>query len=109
MVDLEAGLIGSGRLPSEVRAALYRIVQEALTNIVRHAAPHRASVLLTPKERSLLLVVEDDGQGFDRAQLRTGGLGLDGMRERVHLLDGTLKIESSKGSGTTLVVEVPRW
>ena len=107
VVDLEAGLSAQARLPAETETALYRIVQEALTNMLKHAAPRRASVLLTPKERTLLLVVEDDGRGFDPAAAGNGGLGLSGMRERVHLLDGTFKLESSPGSGTTLVVEVP--
>jgi two-component system sensor histidine kinase NreB len=107
VVDLEAGLSAQARLPTETETALYRIVQEALTNMLKHAAPRRASVLLTPKERTLLLVVEDDGSGFDPATAGNGGLGLDGMRERVHLLDGTFKLESSPGSGTTLVIEVP--
>jgi signal transduction histidine kinase len=106
VVDLEAGLSAQVRLPSETETALYRIVQEALTNMLKHAAPRRASVLLTPKERSLLLVVEDDGRGFDPA-VSNGGLGLDGMRERVHLLNGTFQIESRREAGTTLVIEVP--
>ena len=107
VVDVEAGHSAQARQPTETETALCRIVQEALTNMLKHAAPRRASVLLTPKERTLLLVVEDDGRGFDPAVAGNGGLGLDGMRERVHLLDGTFKLESSPGSGTTLVIEVP--
>ena len=105
-VDLEARL-GSERLPSELETALYRIVQEGLTNIAKHADPSRASVFVTPKNGTVLLVLEDDGHGFDPAGLRGGGIGLEGMRERVELLEGRLTIESSAGAGTTLVVEVP--
>jgi signal transduction histidine kinase len=105
-VDLEAQL-GSERLPSEIETALYRIVQEALTNMAKHAEPSRASVLVTPKNGRVLLVLEDNGHGYDPAQPKNGGLGLEGMRERVELLEGRLTIESSKGAGTTLVIEVP--
>ncbi len=95
------------RLPSEVETALYRIVQESLTNVVKHARASRVSVLLARKPGSVAAVIEDDGQGFDPADTRVGGFGLIGMRERVGLLGGRLQIESSADRGTTLVVEVP--
>ena len=75
--------------------------------MAKHADPSRASVLVTPKNGNVLLVLEDDGRGFDPVQARNGGLGLEGMRERVELLEGRLTIESSTDAGTTLVVEVP--
>ncbi len=106
-VDLEARLGTDQRLPAEIETALYRIVQEGLTNVAKHAGPSRASVLVTPKNGSILLVLEDDGSGFEPATVNGGGIGLEGMRERVELLEGRLTIESSKGAGTTLVVEVP--
>jgi two-component system sensor histidine kinase DegS len=62
---------------------------------------------VTPKNGSVLLVLEDDGTGFDPSKAQNGGLGLEGMRERVELLEGRMTIESSKEAGTTLVVEVP--
>lgn len=105
-VDLEARL-GAERLPAEVETALYRIVQEGLTNMAKHADPSRASVLVTPKNGRVLLVLEDDGIGFDAGQAEGSGLGLEGMRERVELIEGRMTIESSAGIGTTLVVEVP--
>jgi signal transduction histidine kinase len=105
-VDLEAQL-GAERLPTEIETALYRIVQEGLTNVAKHADPTRASVFVTPKNGNVLLVLEDDGSGFDPAKVRNGGLGLEGMRERVELLEGRMTIESSEDAGTTLVVEVP--
>lgn len=105
-VDLESQL-GEGRLPSEVETALYRVVQEALTNVVKHASAERVSILLSRKDGSVVAVVEDDGSGFDPGATREDALGLAGMRERAALLGGRLQIESASGAGTTLVAEVP--
>jgi len=105
-VELEAGL-GEHRLSAEVETTLYRIVQEALTNVVKHADAAKVSVLLVRREGWVTAVIEDDGRGFDPGNAREDGLGLLGMRERVELHDGRLKIEAAQGSGTTLVVEMP--
>jgi signal transduction histidine kinase len=105
-VDLENRLKNT-RLPTDVETALYRIVQEALTNVVKHAGAARVSIVLMHRDRSVAVVVEDDGSGFDPAAAREEGLGLVGMRERVGLVGGSLKIESAAGTGTTLVAEVP--
>jgi len=105
-VDLEAQL-GDKRLPGEVETTLYRIVQEALTNIVKHAEASRVSILLVRGSGSATVVIEDDGQGFDPAELREDAMGIIGMRERVELHDGRLTVESTPGSGATLVAEVP--
>ena len=105
-VDVDAQL-GDVRLPTEVETALYRIVQEALANIVKHAEATRVSILLTRKESSVAAVVEDDGKGFDKRETGDDVLGLVGMRERVGLVGGRLVIESAKGSGTTIAAEVP--
>jgi signal transduction histidine kinase len=105
-VDLEAQL-GEERLPTEVETTLYRIVQEALTNVVKHAEAARVSILLVRRDGSATAVIEDDGRGFDPAKPGPDSLGLEGMRERAELHDGRLTIETSPGSGTTLVVEVP--
>jgi signal transduction histidine kinase len=96
-----------GRLPGPVETALYRVVQESLTNIVKHAHARRVSILVTQKEGAVVAVVEDDGSGFDPAETREDGFGITGMRERLALLDGRLEIESSERGGTTLVAEVP--
>jgi signal transduction histidine kinase len=104
-VDFGAAL-GDERLPSEVETALYRIVQESLTNIVKHAQAQRVSIALTKMEGSVKAVVEDDGRGFDPART-DGGFGLVGMGERLALLGGRLRIESSPGSGTTIAADVP--
>ena len=104
-VQVEARL-GDQRLPADVETALYRIVQEALTNAVKHSGARRVSVVLTRKNGSVSALIEDDGSGFDSAT-SAGGLGLVGMRERVELLDGTVTIDSAPGSGTALAVELP--
>ena len=105
-VDVQANL-DSGRLPAEVETALYRIVQEALTNVAKHAGASRVSVVVTRREGVVMAVVEDDGQGFGAGGGEGGGLGLVGMKERVGLLGGRLAIESTEGAGTTIVAEVP--
>jgi signal transduction histidine kinase len=104
-VQLEAGL-GSERLPELVETTLYRIVQEALTNVIKHAQASKVSVLLVPREGAVTAVVEDNGLGFEVDETRADGLGLLGMRERVGLLEGKLTVESSPG-GTTVAAEVP--
>jgi signal transduction histidine kinase len=105
-VDLEVRLDGE-RLPSEVETTLYRIVQEALTNVAKHADATRISILLMRKDEAAVLVVEDDGKGFDPGEIRPESLGIAGMRERVGLLGGQLRLEGAPGKGTTLAVEVP--
>ncbi|MHB8060821.1 MAG: sensor histidine kinase [Gaiellaceae bacterium] len=105
-VEVES-FLGEERLPSEIETALYRIVQESLTNVVKHARAGSVSVLVTRKSGSVIAVIEDDGRGFDAGAGRDEGLGLVGMEERVALLDGRLQIESSEGAGTTIVAEVP--
>jgi signal transduction histidine kinase len=95
-----------GRLPNEVETVLYRVVQEALTNIVKHARAQRVSVVLQTKPSTVTAVIEDDGRGFPTGETSSEGIGLIGMRERVGLVGGRLEVESSP-SGTTIVVEVP--
>jgi signal transduction histidine kinase len=96
-----------GRLPEETETALYRIVQEALTNVVKHAAAQHVSIVIARKDRTVTALIEDDGRGFEPAATREGGFGLVGMGERVSLLGGTLRVESRKNAGTTLKIEVP--
>jgi signal transduction histidine kinase len=95
------------RLPQAIETALFRIVQEALTNVVKHAMASRVTVLLTQKGNAVRLIVQDDGRGFDTRDVRDGGLGLIGMRERVSLLGGRMSVESTRGAGTMLTAEVP--
>jgi two-component system, NarL family, sensor histidine kinase UhpB len=94
-------------LTSEAETTLYRVIQEGLTNIVKHAGATRVSILLQRKGTTVVAVVEDDGVGFDPTTTREDALGLAGMRERVSLAGGRLQVESTPGSGTTLVAEVP--
>ena len=105
IADLESRL-GDGRLPGAVETTLYRIVQEALTNVAKHAEAKRVSIVLTRRADGISTVIEDDGRGFD-PKAGGGGLGLVGMHERVALVGGRMTIESRKGAGTTIHVEVP--
>jgi len=101
----------SDRLPARVEVTLYRIAQEAITNIVRHAHAGRASVVLLRRDSAITLLVEDDGVGFDVASVQGNGattcLGLIGMKERATLLGGDFAVESVPGSGATIRVRIP--
>lgn len=107
-VDLVVLGLDETRLPPAVETALYRIVQEGLTNIARHAGADTASILLERRDGAVRVIIEDDGVGFDTAAAGASGrLGLYGMRERAELLDGTLTVESKPGQGTSIYVQVP--
>ena len=101
-----AGL-GPERLPAEVETTLYRVVQEALTNVSKHAGATAVSVVVTRPGAFVSVVIEDNGSGFDPDVAPKGRLGLFGMQERVELVGGTIDIESVPGSGTTVAVQVP--
>jgi len=103
-VDLESRI--RDRLPPDVETALYRIVQEALTNIVKHAQANAVSIVLARKAGAVTALIEDDGRGFNHDGSGEG-LGLLGMGERLALLGGRLEVESRPGAGTTIVAEVP--
>ncbi len=106
-VEFVPNLPGDGRFPHEVETALYRLVQESLTNIVKHSHAKSVSILLTQKPGSVSVVVEDDGVGFEPGRETGEGIGLLGMRERVGLFGGRIVLESRPGAGTTVVAEVP--
>jgi signal transduction histidine kinase len=100
------------RLDTAVETTLYRVLQEAITNVVRHAEASRVDVILETNDQEARLIVEDDGRGFawnDAAPAigPTKRLGLLGIRERLQLVGGTLEIESAPGRGTTLFIRVP--
>jgi PAS domain S-box-containing protein len=102
----------AGELPREVAVACFRVAQEALTNVARHARAHNVWIELARKERSVELAVRDDGTGFDSTRALAGWsagghLGLLGMRERVQILNGALQVESQPGRGTTIRVSLP--
>ncbi|MFL6373640.1 MAG: PAS domain S-box protein [Pyrinomonadaceae bacterium] len=99
-----------GRLAPAVETNLYRIAQEALNNILKHAAAREVSVTLNQTSKEAVLVIEDDGRGFDPEETSPstdGGLGLVGMRERATLLGGNLEIESHAGGGTAIYARIP--
>jgi signal transduction histidine kinase len=108
-VDFVAGELDAPRLAPLAAATMYRILQETLTNVARHARATKVSVELTRDESALALVVRDDGVGFDvsRAHNAVSGLGLHGMRERVTLLGGSIQIESRLGEGTVVRARIP--
>jgi signal transduction histidine kinase len=106
-VDLQIDLPADKRLPAKLETAIFRITQEALTNVVKHADAETVRITFALGERSVLLAVEDDGRGFSPARGAAGGFGLVGMRERVASVNGALDIESKRGAGTRLAVEIP--
>jgi signal transduction histidine kinase len=105
-IEVDVDLRGlDAELPEEVQVALFRVVQEALTNVVRHSEATSVSIVATALGSRVRLVVDDDGRGFDPSA-PTERLGLAGIRERVALLGGALRIESSPGGGTAVVVDL---
>jgi chemotaxis family two-component system sensor kinase Cph1 len=101
------------RLPPVVETTLYRVLQEALTNVVRHAEAKRVGVILRMAEQHVTMIIEDDGRGFgwegaEEADTPTARrLGLLGIRERLALVNGSLEIETSPGKGATVFVRIP--
>lgn len=99
------------RLSPDVETAVYRIVQEALTNVAKHSRATRASVVVERRNGQVVAIIEDNGRGFDTRveseQRAPAGLGLLGIQERASLLGGTAQVESTIGSGTTVFVRVP--
>jgi signal transduction histidine kinase len=111
-IDLQVVGLDRGRLPSRVETALYRIAQQALVNVARHAHAQNVGVLLEDRGSLVVLIVEDDGVGFDveevmGSHVQQTNLGLYGMRERASLLGGRLTIESTLGGGTSVFAEIP--
>lgn len=103
---------GGDRLASERETTLYRVAQEALTNIAKHARARSVSIVLQREDNDVRLVVEDDGRGFDTSPTRgddasPGRLGLVGMQERLAQFGGSLEIDSAPGKGTTIVARIP--
>jgi signal transduction histidine kinase len=95
-------------LNEELETSIYRIVQESLTNVVRHAHAVHVDVILEWQSDKIVIIIEDDGVGIDMEKAReTGHLGLIGMQERAEMLGGKLVVDSTPQVGTTLVVEIP--
>jgi len=108
LVDLHATGPRLPRLPEALETALYRMAQEALNNAGKHASPKAVSILVHRTSTEVRLVIEDDGKGFDVSETASETqLGLVGMRERAHLVGGSMAIESAPGNGTTICISVP--
>ena len=110
--ELHAGKAEGNRMSAEIETNLYRITQEALNNVVKHADAKSVNVVIERRRNEIVLIIEDDGNGFepgDSVPIRDSGkgLGLVGMRERAALIGGTLEIESAPGKGTTIFARVP--
>jgi signal transduction histidine kinase len=106
-LELEADLeLGDARLDPELETVVYRLVQEALNNVAKHAGASRAHLQVRGRGDRLDLLVSDDGRGFDPAG-KHGGFGLAGMRERVELAGGELRIESRPGGGARVMATIP--
>lgn len=104
---LDAELPEALALGEAVKVAVYRVVQEAVTNAVRHAAPRQLRVRVRQRDASIEVTVEDDGSGFTPTPNGASGHGLRGMRERVELLGGEFSVRSAPGAGTTLQITLP--
>jgi PAS domain S-box-containing protein len=99
--------LGNERVAPEIEATLYRIAQEALNNVARHARAQSVGVLLERRGRTLSLVIEDNGVGFDTSTISNTMIGLVGMRERAAVVGGSFDIEPTAGGGTTVLARVP--
>jgi signal transduction histidine kinase len=100
------------RLPAAIETALYRILQEALTNVVKHADATTVGIILEATNKEVRLIIEDDGKGFhwedvENLESPTVRLGLLGIRERLSLVGGALEVETAPGQGATLIIHVP--
>jgi two-component system sensor histidine kinase UhpB len=111
-IDLHTRGLESERLPAHIETTIYRIVQEALNNVLRHANSSQVSIVVEQRAGRVSAIVEDNGCGFDaeammNAPMKDRRLGLLGIQERIALVAGTFDIESSAGLGTTLYVHIP--
>jgi len=105
-----SGLPDEKRLPDQIEITLFRIAQEAISNILQHSGAQQTSVVLIGQENAVTLLIEDDGRGFDINNIRQDGvkhLGLLGMKERAALIDGRFTLESNPGKGTVVKIEIP--
>jgi signal transduction histidine kinase len=110
--ELHVGNVEGKLLTPEVETNLYRITQEALNNVYKHSDAKNVNVVVERRKREMLLIIEDNGRGFEPSENRTNkesgsGLGVVGMRERAAIVGGTLEIESAPGKGTTIFARVP--
>ncbi|MEZ4588381.1 MAG: GAF domain-containing sensor histidine kinase [Gemmatimonadales bacterium] len=105
-IDVLARFDGEGRLPAETESVIYRLIQEGLSNAVKHSGATRIEAVLERSGGLVEVAVRDDGRGFD-PESADGGFGLVGMRERVELAGGELRIEAAPGRGSTIAATIP--
>jgi len=109
-LNIEVEYTGQQRLPDRVETAIYRVAQEALINVARHARASRATVRLAMVDGRVRCSVQDDGIGFDPQQAPSvlgGGLGLIGIRERLQPMQGSFEVRTQPGAGTEIIVSIP--
>ena len=95
------------KLSNRIEITIFSIIQELVTNILKHANATEASISLTQHEQELTIIIEDNGVGFDAQQeLSTKGMGLSNMHEQLKQINGILKIDSTIGKGTTIVIDI---
>jgi PAS domain S-box-containing protein len=111
VAEFHASAKSGPRLSPDIESHLYRIVQEALNNVSKHAQASHVSVILERRVDETRVIIEDDGSGFELAdelmRIKRGSMGLTGIRERVALIGGDFELESAPGKGTTLFVRIP--
>jgi signal transduction histidine kinase len=107
-IIVKLDLLEEPDLPLKVKQELYRVVQEALHNTVKHARASKVELRLDQSNEVVVMEIRDDGRGFDATASFPGHLGLHSMRERVARLGGKFQIESTEGQGTTICIRVPR-
>ncbi|RDI40139.1 sensor histidine kinase [Falsibacillus pallidus] len=95
------------RLPSKYEVALFRLIQESVQNALKHAEAKEIHVKLEVRPNHVLVIVKDNGKGFDASMKKQGSFGIMGMKERVELLDGEISIDSKEGQGTLVIIQVP--
>jgi signal transduction histidine kinase len=105
-IPISMTVLGEGKLPADVQVALYRLCQEGLSNIAKHAGANRVDIQLHYEAGAVELRIQDDGRGFDPEQTHPGHYGLSMMRERAAAIGATLSIASQPGRGTQIVI---RW
>ena len=95
------------RLDEKIEMMLYRIIQEIISNIIRHAEASKVNIELINHEKELILIIEDNGKGFDTKNKENHGIGLKNIATRVEYLNGYVNFDSTIGHGTSVVVEIP--
>jgi two-component system, NarL family, sensor histidine kinase DegS len=95
------------RLPAALEIAIFRFVQEAVQNAHKHAKPNDVQVKMEIKTKNVIVVIKDDGKGFDQTDKKEGTFGLLGMKERVNMLKGELTIDSTINKGTLIMLNIP--